>query len=99
MVADCRDADLKIEAALKLHSKLPEFWSKDIVEYVTEYRNNLVSRSSLIAVDVENVYGETEAFGKQQQLLRQFGELLGAWPELRLAAAELREREGFGVQI
>jgi len=90
----------KLEAALKLHSNKPEFWSKDIIDYIEQYRSTFVDPRSIVAADIVTVFGEAAAFEKQQELVRQFGALLGAWADLRQAAAELRRREGsFGRRI
>ena len=90
----------KLETALKRHSNQPAFWSKDIAEYIEEYRNSFVDPRSIVACDLVAVFGEAQAFAKQKELLRQFGELIGAWAHLRQAAADLRQSEGsFGKRV
>ncbi|MGH9551687.1 MAG: hypothetical protein ACRD3W_20040, partial [Terriglobales bacterium] len=90
----------RLETTLKAHSNKPEFWSQDIIAYVDQYRHTLVDPQSIVAADVAANFGEAAAFEKQRELIRLYGELVGAWSDLRQAAIELRGREGsFGKRI
>lgn len=84
----------KLETAVKMHGGTPDYWSKDILNYVEEYRNSLAGEGAIVAANVVEAFGEAAALQKQQDVIRQFGELLVAWESLREAAAKLRDAEG-----
>lgn len=91
---------MKAEAILRQNPNKPEYWSKDVRDYISDRRNGLLAPDAAFAVDVAERFGTEEVGKKQQALLKQFGALLKAWPELRRAAAIVRDRNGcFGKLV
>jgi hypothetical protein len=88
------------ERALELYQGKPDFWAKDLIAYIAECRACMSDDDAPIASDVIAAFGADAALRKQQQLVRQFGELVEVWPRLRAAALDLKRSEGsFGRRI
>jgi hypothetical protein len=83
-----------LQNSLKQHSHQPDYWSADITAYASELRQSLVDPQSIIGKDVVAAFGAEKAPAKQLELIRQFGELLTLWPQLKDAAADLHQRQG-----
>jgi hypothetical protein len=84
----------EMEEALRKYGRQPKFWSDDIEDYIAASRQIVCADSFAIAEDVVENVGAADAALVQQRLVRQFGELLQVWPEIRRGARQLRNRQG-----
>lgn len=81
------------ERRLLEHTDGPEYWKKDLEEYLSVYRSKICEDDFLIPWDLPG--SREERLGLFQDLVRRFGELLIAWPDILSAARDLKAR---GIQ-
>lgn len=96
-VLRARTMDLvMLDDALRVYSGSPGYWAKDVERAITLLRAAVERRNIARSSDMEDVLGPEEARISMQRMVRRFGELCAAWPDMLAAAVELR-REGVRV--
>jgi len=89
-----RSLDLVVlEDLLSRHERAPTFWARDATLAAETLRAKLSRPSLGYPADLVAAFGEEVARPLFARLIRRYGELLQAWPDLFAAALELR-REG-----
>jgi len=79
------------ERRLLEHADGPEYWKKDLEEYLAVYRGKICADDFFIPWDLPG--DREERLALFQELVRRFGALLIAWPDMVAASRELRARE------
>ncbi len=88
-----RSLDLVVlEDALARHRRAPAFWARDATRAAETLRAALARPSIGYPADLVAAFGEEAARPLFARLVRRYGELLQAWPELFAAAIELRQQ-------
>jgi hypothetical protein len=97
-----RSLDLAmLDEALSRHRRAPAFWARDAERAVEILATAVASPAAAHPVDLVAALGEAEGRAAFRDLVRRYGELLRAWPDLWEAAVALREegvRPGVDVQ-
>lgn len=78
---------------LEKHKSAPNYWANDITLALSWLSKGLTDPNIVIAEDLRATFGVDEARIMLQRLIRSFGELLSAWPDLTQAVSELNARE------
>jgi hypothetical protein len=73
-----------------------QFYARHRRKYADILRERVTERDYLLPSDLQPVAADEEVYALGREIIRRFGELLQAWPELYSAAARLRER---GVEL
>jgi hypothetical protein len=73
-----------------------EFYARYRNKYVEILRERVTERDYLLPSDLQQIGGEEQVRALGREIIRRFGELLQAWPELYAAALRLRAR---GVEL
>ena len=84
-----------MEQCLAEESDAPDFWRRDVEEYIEQTRLALVEPDFVVPFDMRGKWSAEEARRLMQRLVLEYGRLLRAWPALFEAARE--ESEGGGV--
>jgi acyl carrier protein len=86
------DLIAELEEGLMQNSSAPDFWVKDVRQYLSTLNENLMRPE--IAVPLDLRYGHTidEAFALMQRLIREYGRLLIHWPSIIQACREMKEQ-------
>jgi hypothetical protein len=79
------------ENQLREHSG-PAFWAEDVKLLLATLRQALPSPSYEMPCDLSAASGAEDARPRFQSLVRRFGELIQAWPQMVEAAREIRAR-------
>jgi len=69
------------------------FWKDGVKAYVAALRLAMTGPDLAIASDLAAVYGRAGARATFRRIVRGFGELLAAWPDMVAAARELEESD------
>src|SRR5262249_3016731 len=71
----------------------PEFWKLDLTRCLERRRQMLARKDFPVPNDLpqSSMYPEASQFAKE--LIRRYGKLLGAWPDIVTAARNLRHKE------
>jgi hypothetical protein len=85
-----------LDDILRRHRREPAYWAKDIDRTAEVLRDAIAAPSFAYPADLVQRFGEAEGRAMFQRQVRRYGELLRRWPDLVLAARELRER---GVRL
>jgi hypothetical protein len=80
----------RLEQLLARHNHKPDFWAHDVVGYLSTLRDALTQEHYAVPSDLRAAFEPDAAAILMQRLVRKFGELLEAWPQLRRTALELR---------
>jgi hypothetical protein len=80
---------LALELLLQEHGGRPEFWAADAEAWIERVRRLVGAQEPLVPADLADRGGGWEAVGFTQRLVRDYGELLLAWPELRAGSVWL----------
>jgi hypothetical protein len=89
-----------LESLLSKHGRQPEFWAKDLTDYLTELRQAVATKEYAVPSDLREVFGQDAATVLMQRLVHRLGQLLQVWPQMRQAAEELRANGSrLGTQI
>ena len=78
---------LKLENALQEHTKAPGYWTSDVRQTIELFQNAISNPTQAAARDDNKKHAEFQRLS--QRLLRQYGELLCAWPSLVACAKDL----------
>ena len=73
-----------------------EFYARYRRKYADILRERVTERDYLLPSDLQQVGGQEEVYALGREIIRRFGELLQAWPEVYSAAVRLRAR---GVEL
>jgi hypothetical protein len=86
-----RSLDLALfDDALRRHRRSPAFWARDVDRALALFRESVTRPSLAYAADLTAALGEDGGRAASKDLVRRYGELLRAWPDLWEAARELR---------
>jgi len=77
---------------LKRHEFQPSYWADDCRRHIEAYTNAITQPDYVIPQDLLDGRSPEEARRLSQRLVRRFGELLAAWPDIVEAAKSLRAR-------
>jgi hypothetical protein len=80
-----------METCLEEERKAPNFWRKDIEQYIEQTRRALSLPDFDIPFDMRDKWSAPQARTLIQTLVREYGRLLRAWPALVKAAEELAD--------
>jgi hypothetical protein len=98
-VLRARTLDLVLlDDALHAYGGSPAYWAKDVERAIALLRKAVERPSLAMASDIAEVHGPEGARLSMQRLVRRYGELCSAWPDMLAAAAELR-REGVRIGV
>jgi hypothetical protein len=87
---------LHLDYKLRNTPEAPDFWKRDVEDYLNHMREALTHRDFDIPYDLKS-RGDDEATRRLlQRVIGRYGHLLQAWPALVSAAKTLREQ---GVEI
>jgi hypothetical protein len=81
----------QMEGLVRKYGGAPAWWAEDVRQVVTVFRESLMSRALCLPGDI-GAADLDSAVQALQKLVRQFGQLLQAWPALVEAARRLRGR-------
>jgi hypothetical protein len=81
-----------LESRLRQFGGQPGYWANDVRQLLAVLRQQLPGRDHALPRDLRERFGGEEARTLLQRLVRRFGELLQAWPDLVAGAKELRGR-------
>ena len=96
-VLRARTMDLwMLDDVLHVHGGSPEYWARDVERAITLLRAAVERPTLARASDIADVLGPDEARFAMARLVRRYGQLCAAWPDMLAAAAELR-REGVRI--
>jgi acyl carrier protein len=86
------DLITELEKRLRQHSAAPDFWVKDVSQYLATLNENLTRPEIAVPLDIR--YGHTidESLALMQRLIREYGRLLIHWPSIVQACREMREQ-------
>jgi hypothetical protein len=70
----------------------PAFWAADTEQVLSGWREYFTAPGFGLPADLIPLFGVEQALAAFQRLVRQFGELLQAWPEVVEAARRLKEK-------
>ena len=76
----------RLEEDLEEAADIPEFWHRDVRAYLAHVRDALTAPDFDIPLDLKGARSDDEIRALMQELIAQFGALLGAWPDLVEAA-------------
>jgi hypothetical protein len=82
----------RLEPLLAKYGGSPSYWARDLEEYISTKRASVSSRYYHVGSDLVEAFGGEHARALQQRLVLRYGQLLKAWPQLRSAAQELRNK-------
>jgi len=85
-----------LEQTLKKYKGSPDFWARDLRAYIQTTQEALQRKDCIIAHDLREGRTDEEVVRLSQQLVLGFGRLLQAWPDMMIAAKDLRIR---GVRL
>ncbi len=83
----------KVEAELLDYEGLPDLWVEDIEKYTNSIREAITKPDYVIPSDGPPGLSSQDARLASLRLVKKFGELLRAWPDLIEKAKQLSERE------
>jgi hypothetical protein len=82
---------VQLENLLRESYDQPLFWAEDARRLLSIWREVLADRRYVVPSDLVPSFGSA-AFGRLQRLVLRFGRFVQIWPDLIVAARELRER-------
>jgi hypothetical protein len=80
-----------LEYLLDLHHGQPDFWAKDVLTLIENFKDFIVHRSPAVPRELAGIQSTEQAKESCKRLVRKFGELLRWWPVIYGAAKQLRE--------
>jgi hypothetical protein len=81
-----------LEKFLSEQQDAPEYWARDIKDYIRALRNGLTEDNFIIPERLLVDRSPEEALKLMKNFIYKFGQLLHCWPELVQAAKEIKER-------
>jgi hypothetical protein len=87
---------VQLETQLKSFAGQPAFWANDVTRVLAVWRQALASADYTVPRDLGDAFGVGEARTLFQRLVKKFGQLLQAWPDMMEAARDLHSR---GVRL
>jgi hypothetical protein len=81
-----------LEQLLARYGRKPDFWARDVAEYLCALREALPHEHYAIPADLRAAFEPQAAALLMQRLVLGYGRLLQAWPHLRRTALELRQQ-------
>ena len=82
----------KVEQLLKTYWRKPEYWAVDCEQYVKDLLELAVKPEYGVPADLRLRKTTEETLALTQRLVRKYGELLIAWPDMLEAAKHLRQK-------
>jgi hypothetical protein len=82
----------QLEAQLNEFKGQPDFWARDVRRLQAAWREALATREFGVPWDLREAFGMDPSAELYQRVVRKFGVLLQAWPDMIEAAKELRRR-------
>jgi hypothetical protein len=82
----------RLDGQLRSNGGRPAYWAEDVRRVLNVLRDALPAPLYPVPGDLAEVVGEDEARSLGQRLVRRFGQLLQAWPDMVQAARDLRAR-------
>jgi hypothetical protein len=80
----------QLESQLRAANGQPAFWADDVRRYLAAMREALADRKYAVPHDLADMITSRQAPGFLQHLVRRFGRFLQIWPNMVVAAKELR---------
>jgi hypothetical protein len=80
-----------LDQSLSRHRHAPAFWARDVARALEILTAAVASPAAAHPADLIAAFGEAEGRAAFRDLVRRYGELLRAWPDLWEAARALRE--------
>jgi hypothetical protein len=81
-----------LEQSFKKYEGAPDFWGRDLRQYIQTTQQALQSKDCIIAQDLKEGRTDSEVLRLSQQLVLGFGRLLQVWPDMMAEARSLRAR-------
>jgi hypothetical protein len=81
-----------LQELFKAHGRRPAYWAADCDRHIASVLRAATEPSFGIPVDLLEGRSSSEALGLIREMVRRFGQLLAAWPDVVDAAATLRSR-------
>jgi hypothetical protein len=85
-----------LEQIFTKYKGAPDFWGRDLRQYIQTSQQALQSKDCIIARDLKEGRTDEEVIRLSQQLVLGFGRLLQAWPDMMAGARSLRAR---GIRV
>lgn len=82
-----------LETLLTKYGNYPDYWAADVRAHCNTLREFIASDEVGTAADLVRIFGPEQARTELRLMVRNFGEILKAWPAMRNAARELRRKE------
>jgi acyl carrier protein len=83
---------IELEEKLRQHSEAPDFWAKDVRQYLATLHGNLMRPEIVVPLDLRYGRKIDESFALMQRLIREYGSLLIHWPSIVQASREIKEQ-------
>ena len=80
-----------LEYLLDLHHGQPDFWAKDVLSLIENFKKFIMHRSAAAPRELLETQSPDQAMETCRRVVRKFGELLRWWPVIYGAAGKLRE--------
>ena len=81
-----------LDEVLRRHRRAPAYWARDVEEAASRLREALPAPGLGLPSDLVAAFGDEQGREANRRMVRRYGELLRAWPDLWEAARELRQR-------
>jgi hypothetical protein len=88
---DARKLITDLEARLRAHHELPEFWTNDVRQIISSLRQSSARKEFFLPVDLLDGRNSKEARELTQRMMLKFGQLLYWWPQIVGVAQRLRQ--------
>jgi hypothetical protein len=79
-----------LENLLDLYHGQPDYWAKDVLSMIENFKDFIVNRSPAVPRELSGVLPVEQAKESCKGLVRKYGELLQWWPVIYSAAGKLR---------
>jgi hypothetical protein len=83
-----------LERLLERHSGEPKFWAEDVRRYVGVLSNRFAAPHSWVPRELQRGRTLSEARDLIQRIVRRYGALLAAWPDVWTATKRVVDRHG-----
>jgi hypothetical protein len=81
-----------LDELLQRHHGQPDFWADDVRRVLAVLRDALARKEYVVPTDLNACFGMEVARERFQRLVLQYGRLMQMWPDVVVAATELRAR-------
>jgi hypothetical protein len=82
----------QLEATLTQHDHQPAYWAADVQRYMHTMHHAMQADDYIVPIDLQVHYRPRQALTIAQALLKLFGQLLQAWPDIVSATHDLRQK-------